>query len=419
MKLQRFDTFSINEAEDKYKVKVLAFIDHPWQEDKEIEFVELMDQNRANIEKASPSVIKGYVKSLYDLNIKDNGAAMQLVGDKFMSDLQALTEAVKPKDDTYGDQEEFLTVVSDKTGGEYYEDPSGSEIHYRAKKDDEVVGVWDVEDGIGWLNEKEKEPEDIQTAKYELLWGSGPGRGTFIIINRHNDRNTMRETGSDAMAMYNKMSKELSRGTEYFYRFIEKNYPELESSGSLGSTVADAHRKKIERQNKNMPKAMRDVMNNESDMSEKEWKLTLDIHKEWRDLTSVDVKDEEEFARAKSNVVKALRAKADDVREKIGKETASLFREIVGKLRDAETAEKFHKMMEHLYDLADENGIYISAIKESEEVFEKLSRKAQDFISKKIAYLKDKEGKDDEQAQAIAYSFARRAGFRIPKSNKE
>jgi len=147
MKLQRFDTFSINEAEDKYKVKVLAFIDHPWQEDKEIEFVELMDQNRANIEKASPSVIKGYVKSLYDLNIKDNGAAMQLVGDKFMSDLQALTEAVKPKDDTYGDQEEFLTVVSDKTGGEYYEDPSGSEIHYRAKKDDEVVGVWDVEDG--------------------------------------------------------------------------------------------------------------------------------------------------------------------------------------------------------------------------------------------------------------------------------
>lgn len=108
----------------------------------------------------------------------------------------------------------------------------------------------------------------------------------------------------------------------------------------------------------------------ESLVTEKEWKLTIDISKEWKDMNRIDVKDNDEFAKVKSNILGKLRDKQADVKEKAGKETASLYHDILGKLKDADTAAKFHKVMHKLYDLADETGIYISAVKESEEMNE-------------------------------------------------
>jgi uncharacterized protein YdaT len=47
----------------------------------------------------------------------------------------------------------------------------------------------------------------------------------------------------------------------------------------------------------------------------------------------------------------------------------------------------------------------------------KLSKKAQSFISRKIKKLID-EGYSQKQAVAIAYSYARKRGFRVPKKRK-
>lgn len=56
---------------------------------------------------------------------------------------------------------------------------------------------------------------------------------------------------------------------------------------------------------------------------------------------------------------------------------------------------------------------------EEEKIEEKLTPEAQEFISKKIAKLMD-EGYEQRQAVAIAYNYAREAGYKVPQNpNKE
>jgi hypothetical protein len=47
--------------------------------------------------------------------------------------------------------------------------------------------------------------KNLETANYALLWGDGQGRGTFIIIRRADDTSTLRNTGSEAIAEYNRL----------------------------------------------------------------------------------------------------------------------------------------------------------------------------------------------------------------------
>lgn len=54
-----------------YKDKVLEFLNHPWQEDREIEFVNLVDENSDKIMVASAFTIKLYLQRLYKGNEKD------------------------------------------------------------------------------------------------------------------------------------------------------------------------------------------------------------------------------------------------------------------------------------------------------------------------------------------------------------
>src|ERR1700693_1891075 len=61
-------------------------------------------------------------------------------------------------------------------------------------------------------------------------------------------------------------------------------------------------------------------------------------------------------------------------------------------------------------DSAEEFKLFIEA--------KKLSDEAQSFISKKIEILR-KEGKDADQASAIAYSMAREKGFDVPEPPKK
>lgn len=51
-----------------YREKVLAFLDCVWQEDAEIEFIKLLDENRDHILTASDSVIKDYLRRLWKEN---------------------------------------------------------------------------------------------------------------------------------------------------------------------------------------------------------------------------------------------------------------------------------------------------------------------------------------------------------------
>ena len=47
----------------------------------------------------------------------------------------------------------------------------------------------------------------------------------------------------------------------------------------------------------------------------------------------------------------------------------------------------------------------------------KLSKKAREYISRKIKILMD-EGYPQKQAVAIAYSYARRKGYKVPESKE-
>lgn len=70
-----------------YREKVLAFLDCVWQEDAEIEFIELINENRENILTASDGVIKNYLRKLW----KENEAQVVLsVSECFVYEFELL-----------------------------------------------------------------------------------------------------------------------------------------------------------------------------------------------------------------------------------------------------------------------------------------------------------------------------------------
>jgi hypothetical protein len=89
-KLQKFD-FDYVDGRKKYKKfdesnftkKLFKFLDHPWQEDKEIEFVELLSEYKDKFEKSNSRTIKSYLKKM---DTQLTGATLQLVSDKFIND---------------------------------------------------------------------------------------------------------------------------------------------------------------------------------------------------------------------------------------------------------------------------------------------------------------------------------------------
>jgi len=56
------EVISENQNEKEYKEKVINFLDYPWQEDSEIEFVNLVNQYRNKILNASIDEIKRYLQ---------------------------------------------------------------------------------------------------------------------------------------------------------------------------------------------------------------------------------------------------------------------------------------------------------------------------------------------------------------------
>jgi hypothetical protein len=65
--------------------KLNEFLDYPWQEDLEIDFVKLIDEYRNNILKSSKYTIQNYIKRL-----SEQLTNIQMLSDKFIFDLDEL-----------------------------------------------------------------------------------------------------------------------------------------------------------------------------------------------------------------------------------------------------------------------------------------------------------------------------------------
>lgn len=68
--------------ESGYRKEVLRFMDYPWQEDQEIYFIALLEENRRNIETASDSTIRRYLQDLDKVNKR--ALSSQLLSDNFL-----------------------------------------------------------------------------------------------------------------------------------------------------------------------------------------------------------------------------------------------------------------------------------------------------------------------------------------------
>lgn len=90
----------LKEATQSYKDKVLAFIEHPWQEDLEIDFIDKISEYKDKILNSSDAKVKDYLKRFSD---QLTGSMMARLSDKFMEDLDqlinedALTEELEVK----------------------------------------------------------------------------------------------------------------------------------------------------------------------------------------------------------------------------------------------------------------------------------------------------------------------------------
>ncbi len=71
---------------NSYTQQVLDFIDYPWQEDNEIEFVSLLDEYREEIEKNIKYDIKNYLKSMN----KENQTQLLHMSDGFLTAFENL-----------------------------------------------------------------------------------------------------------------------------------------------------------------------------------------------------------------------------------------------------------------------------------------------------------------------------------------
>jgi len=85
--MKHIKEFKLNEniSDDDYKNKVIGFLDYPWQEDLEIDFVKLIDEYRNNILKSSKYTIQNYIKRL-----SEQLTNIQMLSDKFIYDLDEL-----------------------------------------------------------------------------------------------------------------------------------------------------------------------------------------------------------------------------------------------------------------------------------------------------------------------------------------
>jgi len=72
---------------ETYKDKVLEFLNHPWQEDREIEFVALIDENSDKIMVGSDFTVKLYLQRLYEEN---KNALIISASDSFVTSLENL-----------------------------------------------------------------------------------------------------------------------------------------------------------------------------------------------------------------------------------------------------------------------------------------------------------------------------------------
>jgi len=71
----------------KLKNDVVEFLNRPWQEDKEIDFVNLVDENSDKIMVASDFTIRLYLKRLYE----ENKSILAIwTSDAFMTSLENL-----------------------------------------------------------------------------------------------------------------------------------------------------------------------------------------------------------------------------------------------------------------------------------------------------------------------------------------
>jgi len=73
-----------------YKERVLEFLNYPWQEDSEIEFISLIEENRENI-LMSPTngITKHYLKRLWEGN---RAQLLPFVSDEFVYELCQLVD---------------------------------------------------------------------------------------------------------------------------------------------------------------------------------------------------------------------------------------------------------------------------------------------------------------------------------------
>lgn len=70
-----------------YKEEILEFLDFLWQEDTEIEFINLINEYRDRIETASDGAIKDYLRRVYAAN---EGVLMVRTSESFMNLLEDL-----------------------------------------------------------------------------------------------------------------------------------------------------------------------------------------------------------------------------------------------------------------------------------------------------------------------------------------
>ena len=77
-------------AQNTYNEKVLTFLDYPWQEDIEIEIVELLNEYRDDIENGLDYVVKDYIERVVKENKLLEGSILNSVSEKFADELSGL-----------------------------------------------------------------------------------------------------------------------------------------------------------------------------------------------------------------------------------------------------------------------------------------------------------------------------------------
>jgi len=86
-KIAKYESETKIAEETSYKQKIKKFVDFPWQEDTEIEFVQLIKEYLEKYSQASDATWQDYLKRLYETN---KSSMVQLVSDEFLRQLEKL-----------------------------------------------------------------------------------------------------------------------------------------------------------------------------------------------------------------------------------------------------------------------------------------------------------------------------------------